>query len=73
MPGPGGFSWAVRSYSFRALRDDDPEVMSAAFTALGWDKPALQYENYLAEQRAGVRDVLVATVDDEFAEYVTGR
>jgi GNAT superfamily N-acetyltransferase len=55
------------------LRDDDPEVISAAFSAIGWDKPVSQYEKYLAEQRAGTRDVLVATVDDEYAGYVTVR
>jgi GNAT superfamily N-acetyltransferase len=60
-------------FAIRALRDDDPEVISAAFTAIGWDKPVSQYEKYLAEQRAGVRDVLVATVDDEYAGYVTVR
>jgi GNAT superfamily N-acetyltransferase len=32
-----------------------------------------QYERYLAEQRDGVRSVLVATVDDEYAGYVTVR
>jgi GNAT superfamily N-acetyltransferase len=58
-------------YTIRALRDDDPEVISAAFTANGWDKPVSQYEKYLADQRDGLRDVLVATVDDEFAGYVT--
>jgi hypothetical protein len=31
-------------YAIRALRDDDPGVISAAFTALGWDKPVAQYE-----------------------------
>jgi GNAT superfamily N-acetyltransferase len=64
----GGLECAIR-----ALRDDDPEVISAAFTAIGWDKPVSQYEKYLAEQRAGVRDVLVATVDEEYAGYVTVR
>lgn len=58
-------------FAIRALRDGDPEVVSAAFTAIGWDKPVAQYEKYLADQRAGLRDVLVATVDDEFAGYVT--
>ena len=58
-------------YAIRALRDDDPVVISAAFTAIGWDKPVTQYEKYLADQRAGLRNVLVATVDDEFAGYVT--
>ncbi|MGY4768044.1 GNAT family N-acetyltransferase [Kribbella sp. CWNU-51] len=60
-------------YAIRALRDDDPEAISAAFTALGWDKPVAQYEKYLADQRVGSRDVLVATVADEFAGYVTVR
>ncbi len=60
-------------YAIRALRDGDPEVISAAFTAIGWSKPVSQYDAYLAEQRAGVRDVLVATVDDTFVGYVTVR
>ncbi|TCO34551.1 acetyltransferase (GNAT) family protein [Kribbella steppae] len=60
-------------YAIRALRDGDPEVISAAFTAIGWDKPVRQYEAYLAEQQAGKRDVLVATVDDQFVGYVTVR
>jgi GNAT superfamily N-acetyltransferase len=60
-------------FAIRALGDGDPEVMSAAFTAIGWDKPVSQYEKYLAEQRAGERDVLVATVDDTFVGYVTVR
>ena len=57
--------------AIRALRDGDPEVFAAAFTAIGWNKPVQQYEKYLAEQEAGLRDVLVATVDEEFAGYVT--
>lgn len=60
-------------YAIRALRDGDPEVISGAMAAIGWDKPLAQYEKYLAEQRDGVRDVLVATVDDEYAGYVTVR
>jgi GNAT superfamily N-acetyltransferase len=61
----------VGGYAIKVLRDDDPKVISAAFTAIGWDKPVSQYERYLADQRAGLRDVLVATVEDEFAGYVT--
>jgi hypothetical protein len=30
--------------AIRALRADDPEVISAAMAALGWDKPVSQYE-----------------------------
>lgn len=58
-------------YAIRALRDDDPEVISGALSAIGWSNPVSQYEKYLAEQRAGLRNVLVATVDEEYAGYVT--
>ncbi|TDU91395.1 ribosomal protein S18 acetylase RimI-like enzyme [Kribbella voronezhensis] len=58
-------------YVIRALRDDDPEVIAAAMAAIGWNKPLSQYEKYVAQQRDGVRSVLVATVDDEYAGYVT--
>ncbi|GAA3511084.1 GNAT family N-acetyltransferase [Actinocatenispora rupis] len=61
----------MAEYEIRALRADDPVVIAAAFTALGWDKPMTQYERYLAEQARGVRDVLVATVGGRFAGYLT--
>src|SRR4051812_20401591 len=61
----------MAEYAIRALRDDDPVVMSAAFDEIGWNKPVSQYEKYLAQQREGSRSVLVATVDEEFAGYVT--
>jgi GNAT superfamily N-acetyltransferase len=73
MPGLGGSLVGGSEYAIRALQDDDPEVISGALTALGWDKPVRQYEKYLADQRAGMRNVLVATVDDEYAGYVTVR
>jgi GNAT superfamily N-acetyltransferase len=55
----------------RPLRAADPALMSSAFTAIGWSKPATQFEQYLAEQEAGHRHVFVAAVRDEFAGYVT--
>ena len=55
----------------RRLDPRDPAIMSDAFAAVGWRKPVEQYERYLREQRDGLRDVLVAVVDDEFAGYVT--
>lgn len=57
--------------AIRPLRKDDPPVISAALNALGWDKPESQYVRYLAEQEAGTRDVLVATVDGTYVGYVT--
>jgi GNAT superfamily N-acetyltransferase len=55
----------------RRLDAADPAVIEAAFAAVGWARPAAQYERYLEEQRAGHRDVFVAWVGDAFAGYVT--
>ena len=55
----------------RLLEKTDIQPIAAAFTALGWDKPTSQYKGYLAEQDAGQRVVLVATVNGVFAGYVT--
>ena len=55
----------------RSLHEDDPGVISAAFEGIGWGKPVSQYQRYLAEQTAGSRICLVATVDGQFAGYVT--
>ena len=71
MPVLGGFLVGRAEYAIRALRADDPEVISGAMATLGWDKPVQQYEKYLADQRAGLRNVLVATVGNEYAGYVT--
>jgi ribosomal protein S18 acetylase RimI-like enzyme len=49
---------------------DIPEI-ARAFQQLGWNKPASQYERYLAQQELGVRDVYVAFVEGEFAGYLT--
>jgi len=55
----------------RLLQEKDIQPIAAAFAELGWHKPAAQYEHYLAEQQAGLRVVLVATVNRIFAGYVT--
>lgn len=55
----------------RILDDGDPITISAAFESVGWVKPAAQYERYFAEQAAGSRVCLVATVEGQFAGYVT--
>jgi GNAT superfamily N-acetyltransferase len=57
----------------RLLEAGDIPRMAMAFTELGWNKPASQYERYLMEQRSRSRTVLVALVRDEFAGYLTIR
>ena len=49
----------------------DIEPIAKAFAKLGWHKPASQYQEYLSEQEIGQRVVLVATIDNVFAGYVT--
>ena len=55
----------------RLLESEDIPQIAAAFEELGWDKPASQYERYLAEQIFDARDVHVAFVESEFAGYIT--
>lgn len=54
----------------RLERKDIPEI-AHAFQEIGWNKPASQYERYLAQQELGVRDVYVAFIDGKFAGYLT--
>jgi GNAT superfamily N-acetyltransferase len=56
---------------FRKLQRTDISQIVAAFTAIGWDKPASIYETYLAEQERGLRRVWLAFDEDKFAGYVT--
>jgi GNAT superfamily N-acetyltransferase len=53
------------------LQATDIVEIAAAFAKLGWDKPASQYEAYLAEQEAGERVVIVAHWSGVFVGYVT--
>jgi GNAT superfamily N-acetyltransferase len=60
-----------KNVEIRLLGESDPETISVAFKDIGWGKPVAQYRKYLAEQAAGNRICLVATVDGQFAGYVT--
>lgn len=53
------------------LKKSDIQPIAAVFARLGWHKPVSLYQGYLAEQEAGERVVLVASVDHIFAGYVT--
>ena len=57
--------------STRLLAAEDIQPIASAFAAIGWDKPAAQYERYLAEQQRGERVVLVALLEGAFAGYLT--
>jgi GNAT superfamily N-acetyltransferase len=57
----------------RALDSADSDVISRAFAAMGWNKPAEQYRRYLDEQASGERSVIVAERGGEFAGYATVR
>jgi ribosomal protein S18 acetylase RimI-like enzyme len=53
------------------LQTGDIAEIAGAFAALGWNKPASQYERYRREQNDGARQVIVARWSDVFAGYVT--
>jgi GNAT superfamily N-acetyltransferase len=56
----------------RRLAAEDPPVIAAAFAAIGWTtKPVERFEHFLVEQASDTRHCWVATVDDDFAGYVT--
>jgi ribosomal protein S18 acetylase RimI-like enzyme len=58
--------------SVLALTSADVAEVVAAFAGLGWtSKDRAQYEGYLREQNGGVRDILIARVDNTFAGYIT--
>jgi len=55
----------------RRLEQTDIPEIAKAFQQLGWNKPASQYERYLAEQTQGTREVFIAYVENKFAGYLT--
>jgi hypothetical protein len=61
----------VNDATIQRMQRDDAEIISAAFSAIGWNKPVSLYQRYLAEQDDGTRIGYVATVAEQFAGYVT--
>lgn len=60
------------SITVRPLLPADVDLLPPAFAEVNWPgKTADQYRRYLAEQAAGTRSVLVASMDDTFAGYLT--
>ena len=58
------------SLTIRKLVLQDCAVIAEAFTQQGWNKPVEKYQRYLEEADDGLRDVLVAELDGEFAGYL---
>jgi GNAT superfamily N-acetyltransferase len=56
--------------TIRLLEADDIQPIADAFAAIGWNKPASQYERYLTDQGAGKRVTLVAFADGVFCGYL---
>lgn len=57
--------------TIRDMCAGDIEIMSQAFALQGWSKPISQFEQYLEACRQGMREVIVALCDGQFAGYVT--
>lgn len=57
--------------SLHLLQKNHIQPLVTAFAQIGWDKPASQFQRYLAEQDAGERVVLVAEIGGCFTGYVT--
>lgn len=55
----------------RDLAYEDCSVMAAAFNHQGWNKTVERFTGYFQEQERELRKVLIATVQQEFAGYLT--
>lgn len=61
----------VEAIQIRSLNKQDPPGIASAFQSIGWTKPEAQFQRYLDEEAAGSRTCLVATINGQFAGYVT--
>ena len=57
--------------TLREIHNQDCKIISEAFQMQGWDKPITLYEKYLKYQETGERDIIIATLDEAFAGYLT--
>jgi len=61
----------MSNLQIRPMLPEDAPVISAAFQSQGWNKPLSQYLKYYAQQLHNERVVLIATLDNTFAGYIT--
>lgn len=57
--------------TLRPIRQKDAETIHAAFKNQGWNKPISQFQVYFQLQSSGIRDVIIAEFNSEFAGYLT--
>lgn len=55
----------------RNLEKEDCQIIYDAFQKQGWNKSLEKYEKYLKQQTSGIRQVLIAEYQNEFAGYLT--
>ena len=55
----------------RMMRKSDAAVISKAFKEQGWKKAVQQYQQYFSFQEEGLRDIIIAEINQEFAGYLT--
>lgn len=61
----------AKDVSLRSFHKEDIDTIVERFAFHHWQKPRSTFEDYLNEQRAGVRQVWVAFEGIQFAGYVT--
>jgi GNAT superfamily N-acetyltransferase len=61
----------AESIHIRLLEEGDAPSIARAFQSMGWNKPESQYRGYFREQVAGTRMCFVASMNGQFAGYVT--
>ncbi len=61
----------MSTLKIRPLLLEDCQKIVTAFEEQGWQKPLALYHQYMAMQSAKERDILVATIDNSFAGYLT--
>lgn len=61
----------AKKLQLRKIKKADCKTISEAFKQQGVDKSTAQYIRYLAYQESGERDVIIATLNEEFAGYLT--
>ncbi|MGB1243665.1 MAG: GNAT family N-acetyltransferase [Chitinophagales bacterium] len=61
----------IEKLILRKIRESDCSQISEAFLQQGHEKTTTQYVQYLAYQKSGERDIIIAELEGKFAGYLT--